>query len=64
MNHRELINDLNSKTGNVYFKCKLFKNDLRVFPRRSFNDLFKYYKRFKVTEKMLAKALKKQVLQD
>jgi hypothetical protein len=60
MNLDELKKDLDDKlhSGSYgYFKVKLFKNDTNVFERRSFDDLFKYYKKFKITEKMLLEAL-------
>lgn len=57
MNLEEIKKDLNSKVnGNGYFNTKLFKKDYE-YNRRSFDDLFKYYRRFKVTEKLLLQAL-------
>lgn len=64
MTQNELEEDLNKKCINrdksyliAYFICKLFKRDTKVYNRRSFYDLFLYYKRYKITEKMLALAL-------
>lgn len=61
MTNLELVEDIKTKINCVepklaYFKTTLFKNEKR-YDRRSFNDLFKYYKRFGVTEKQLIKAL-------
>jgi hypothetical protein len=40
-----------------FFKVKLFKRDKRVKHRRSFGDLFLYYRARGVTEKQLLKGL-------
>lgn len=62
MTLEELKEDLINKTdfldtiGIGYFSITLFKND-KIYCRRSFDDLFKYYKRFGVTEKLLLKGL-------
>lgn len=61
MTNLELVEDLKTKidctkTELNYFKTTLFKNE-DYYKRRSFNDLFKYYKRFGVTEKQLIKVL-------
>lgn len=58
MNLEELISDLNSKSNDAYFIYNLFKNEY-TYSRRSFGDLFKYYKRFGISEKLLAEGLKK-----
>jgi len=58
MNLDELKKDLLEKTSNsAFFTKKLFKKDKYIYMRRSFNDLFIYYKQFNVTEKMLLQAL-------
>lgn len=45
-------------TGTIfYFQYKLFKRDPKVYNRRSFNDLFLYFKKYGVTELQLMKAL-------
>lgn len=41
----------------LYFQNKLFKNDPSVFRRRSFTDLFKYFRFKGVSEKTLLKCL-------
>ncbi len=58
----QLKQDLNKKcpsTGLLfgYFAEKLFDDDISVFNRRSFDDLFKLYKEKGVSEEMLMKAL-------
>lgn len=57
MNYNELKEDLINKTPSYYFNHKLFKNEIDVYSRRSFDDLFKYYRFKGVTEKMLLNAL-------
>lgn len=55
-----VVEDLKSKVNeNGYFNTKIFKKDKRIYKRRSFGDLFNYYKNFGITEKILIKALKK-----
>lgn len=57
MNLKELKESLTRKINCNYFKIKLFKVDKEIYARRSFDDLFTYYKQRKVTEKMLLQAL-------
>jgi hypothetical protein len=57
MNIKLLKADLNSKCPGTYFYQKLFKRDTQVYQRRTFGDLFLYYRKYGVTEKMLLKAL-------
>lgn len=55
----ELKKSLRSKLNGrgIYFDTILFKYEEEYFKRRSFDDLFKYYKRRGVTEKLLLQAL-------
>jgi len=61
MTLKELKKDISSllvHMGGSEYKFKpLFKKDNNRIMRRSFNDLFYYYKRKGVTEKLLMKAL-------
>jgi hypothetical protein len=57
MNLQELKADLNSKTKYNFFNVKLFTKDQHIYKRRSFKDLFIYYRKYKVSEVMLMKAL-------
>jgi len=58
MTPKELEEDISSKLGSVgYFNKKLFEEDTQRYPRRSFDDLFRYYEKKYVTEKMLLQAL-------
>jgi hypothetical protein len=59
MTTEELIKDLKSKTNphNNCFKVKLFKRDLKIYDRRTFDDLFLYYRKYGITEKQLMKGL-------
>lgn len=55
-----VVEDLKSKVNKAgYFNTKIFKKDKKIYERRSFGDLFKYYKNFGITEKILIKSLKK-----
>ncbi len=67
MNKEELIKDLNNKCPsrprNVvldYFKFKLFKNDDKIYARRTFGDLFKLYRFKGVSEALLMECLVSQ----
>jgi len=40
-----------------FVAVKLFKKDIKIYPRRSFKDLFTYFKALKVTEKQLLRCL-------
>lgn len=53
----ELKKDLESKISAYYFKTTFFKRDFCVYYRRSFDDLFLYYRACKVTEKQLLRVL-------
>jgi hypothetical protein len=61
MNLEEVKKDLLAKVKNGfngrYFHQPLFKSDTECYIRRSFDDLFKYYKQRNVTERMLLQAL-------
>jgi len=61
MNYKELKEDLLNKLEYThhtrYFAVKLFKKDAQVYRRKSFDDLFKYYRFKGISEKTLAKAL-------
>lgn len=57
MTDEELKKDLESKTNSQFFKVMFFKKDEMVYYRRSFDDLFIYYRKLKVTEKQLLKVL-------
>ena len=58
MNLQELKNDLISKVNNGnYFRHKLFNRDKQIYARRSFDDLFLYYRQKGVTEQLLLTAL-------
>jgi hypothetical protein len=57
MNLSDLKIDLNNKCPETYFTEKLFDKDERIFGRRSFGDLFNYYRPKGVSEKLLLKAL-------
>lgn len=58
MTLEQLKEDLLSKKGVVFFQEKLFKSDSYIYHRRSFYDLFKYYRFKGVNEKLLMQALK------
>jgi hypothetical protein len=50
--------DLSKKVSiGGYFKEKLLSKDIKVYHRRTFGDLFEYYSKYGVTEKMLITAL-------
>ena len=58
MNLKELKEDLLNKVNHKrYFRNTLFKRDKEIYDRRSFDDLFKYYKQKGATEKMVLQAL-------
>lgn len=57
MTDEELKKDLRSKVNGSFFRRTLFKRDTRIYYRRSFDDLFIYYRTRKVTEKQLLKIL-------
>ena len=58
MELKELKDSLNSRVNEMgYFTARLFKNEDDWYYRRSFDDLFKYYRKYKVTEKLLLQAL-------
>jgi len=58
MNLKELKKDLLNKVNHKrYFRSTLFKKDKGIYDRRSFDDLFKYYKQKGATEKMVLQAL-------
>jgi hypothetical protein len=57
MTTKELTIHLNSLTTGEYFSEKLFKKDHKIFRRRSFDDLFCYYKSKGVSEKQLLSVL-------
>ena len=59
MTTEKLVKDLQNKINqyNDNFKVKLFKRDLKTYGRRTFDDLFLYYRRHGVTEKQLMKGL-------
>lgn len=59
MTLQEVIKDLNGKCIGTYFQCKLFRNDSKIYARRTFGDLFKYYRPKGVSEKLLLEALVK-----
>lgn len=56
---KDLLSKLNCPDWSTisYFKVKFFEKDSRVYSRRSFDDLFKYYSQIGATEKTLIKAL-------
>lgn len=56
MKLEELKKDLLSKSDSDYFIKSLFKDE-KIYARRSFTDLFKYYKIKGVSEVLLMKAL-------
>lgn len=62
MTDENIIKILKDKSGkNInyinYFVEKFFKNDKRVYKRRSFDNLFIYFRKYKVSEKQLLKCL-------
>ena len=57
MNLTDLKLDLHNKCPETYFVKVLFEKDERIYGRRSFGDLFNYYRPKGVSEKLLLKAL-------
>jgi hypothetical protein len=59
MEDKEILKRLEKLTrGNkYYFTKKLFKRDYKVFERRSFDDLFLYFRRLGVSERQLMRVL-------